>query len=134
MVQYIWDWNGDGSDVQTTGFYDQGVEVEIKHTWNDIIAGNFDVSEGSLEMWVKPEGNLNGQHWLFIVEQSPSINTTEYRLWIDDDVLYFRFIDEYESPSSAWRNISSWPVVTTAPSSAANMAIRRVPLPMSIPL
>jgi len=92
----------------TAGKIGGGVFVDGTDTLTFSSAGNFDVLEGSIEMWVKPEGNLSGQHWLFIVAQSPSVHTTEYRLWIADDVLYFRFMDEYESPSSVWRDVSSW--------------------------
>ncbi len=92
----------------TAGKIGSGVFVDGTDTLTFSSAGNFDVLEGSIEMWVKPEGNLSGEHWLFIVAQSPTLHNTEYRLWIADDVLYFRFLDEYESPSSVWTDVSSW--------------------------
>ncbi len=92
----------------TAGKIGSGVFVDGSDTLTFSSAGNLDVTEGSVEMWVKPEGNLSGEHWLFIAAQSPSVHTTEYRIWIDDDILEFRFIDEYESPSRVWTSVSNW--------------------------
>ncbi len=86
----------------------EGIHIDGNDKVSFPIANNIDISEGTLELWLRSPSNLTEERWIFIAGDDSVFNNNEIRLWISGGTLYFRIYNEYETPNTVTRNISDW--------------------------